>query len=107
MPVSSGGCPFEMEDFPMKINHHCLIRHYGFSCQTPNIWGSWLCRTHRQTHFGLLKYGCRSPPEARGCVAEPKSPIGLFPNILGFRISYLSLLVISKQSTDKDIYLQI
>jgi hypothetical protein len=35
-------------------------------------------------------------------VAELKSPIGLFPNILGFRISYLSLLVISKQSVDKD-----
>jgi len=31
------------------------------------------------THFGLLKYGChsssQSPPEARGCVTELKSPI--------------------------------
>ena len=33
----------------------------------------------------------QSPPEARVCVAESKSPIGFFPNILGFRISYLSL----------------
>ena len=40
-------------------------------------------------------------------MAESKSPIGLFPNILGFHISYLSLLVISKQSTDKDANLRL
>jgi hypothetical protein len=42
------GCPSsQMDDFPTKICCHCLLGNTtstSANCQTPNIWGSWLCR---------------------------------------------------------------